>query len=78
MTAKAIEVGKEYLVKVSGSVVPVRVTGMHEVWNGSSSRVVWDAVNTRTGRRIVVRSAQRFPARAEWSASNAVSVPGNE
>jgi hypothetical protein len=64
MKSKEIEVGKAYLVKVSGSVVPVRVTGLFGYTVGRGSREQfrdgWTGINTLTGRTVKVRSPQKF------------------
>ena len=66
MKAKEIEIGGTYLAKVSGRLVPVRVERAREVVQGRDRvRTVYDAVNQATGRRIVVRSPQRFRERIE-------------
>ena len=55
MKGKDVEVGKVYVVKVSGLLAPVRVKGVSP-YGG------WDCVNERTGRAIRVRGAARFRA----------------
>ncbi len=54
-----VKVGGRYTAKVSGSVVPVRITGEH--WVNDEHRG-WDAVNTETNRRVRIKSAQRLRA----------------
>jgi len=48
-----IEIGKTYVVKVSGILAPVRITG-------ESRYGGFDGVNTKTGRTIRIKSAQRI------------------
>lgn len=64
MKAKDIQVGRSYLVKVSGSVVPVRVTGLFGYTIGRGSREQfrdgWTGINVTTGRAVKVRSPQKF------------------
>ena len=52
-----IEIGKTYVVKVSGILAPVRITG-------ESRYGGWDGVNTRTGRTVHIKGAQRV--RRPW------------
>ena len=53
-----IEIGKTYVVKVSGILAPVRITG-------ESRYGGWDGVNTKTNRTIRIKSAQRI--RRPWT-----------
>lgn len=53
MKKNEITIGGVYAAKVSGKVVPVRITG-ESPYGG------WDAVNTQTKRAIRVRSAARL------------------
>jgi len=53
MKKAQIQVGETYIAKVSGVLTTVRVTG-ESPYGG------WDAVNTRTGRSVRVRSAARL------------------
>lgn len=48
-----VQVGSTYAVKVSGRLAPVTITGI-------ASMGGWWARNERTGRAILVRSAQRL------------------
>src|SRR5688572_16319150 len=59
MKRDQIKVGGRYTAKVSGSVVPVRIT--EERWVGDQHRG-WNAVNTATNRPVVIKSAQRLRA----------------
>lgn len=54
-----VRVGDTYTAKVSGGVVPVRIT--EEVWLGDK-HAGWKGVNTETGRSVRVKSAQRLRA----------------
>jgi len=53
MKKHEITIGGVYAAKVSGKVVPVKITG-ESPYGG------WDAVNTQTKRAIRVRSAARL------------------
>ena len=53
MKKKDVEIGKTYLAKVSGKVVPVRITG-------ESRYGGWDAVNTKTKRSVRIKTAARL------------------
>lgn len=53
MKKKDVVVGKTYLVKVSGTVVPVRLRN-ESLYGG------WDGVNTVTGRAVRVKTAGRL------------------
>jgi hypothetical protein len=52
-----IVVGGTYTAKVSGGVVPVRITD--ERWIGDDHKG-WKGVNTQTGRAVTIKSAQRL------------------
>jgi hypothetical protein len=87
MTNAQITIGQCYLARVSGKLVPVRVVERFEYHAGRvGMRYGWKAVNTKTGRTIVVRSPQKFRSavaeerpmtaaqeRAEWLAVEAES-----
>ncbi len=73
MKGSEIKVGGRYVAKVSGRLVPVRVTGTREratmrrtggdytrAGYEATTRLAWDCVNETTGRAVVVKSAQRF------------------
>lgn len=68
MKTNEIRIGGVYLAKVSGAVQRVRVDEIFEHWthrgNASTSRYAWRCTNIATGRRIVVKSSQRFRAAA--------------
>jgi len=53
MKKRDVQVGRTYLAKVSGRLAPVRIT-RESPYGG------WDAVNTKTGRSVRIRSAQRL------------------
>jgi len=53
MKKNEITIGGVYAAKVSGKVVPVRITG-ESPYGG------WDAVNTQTRRAVRIRSAARL------------------
>jgi len=53
MLKKDVQIGKAYLVKVSGKLVPVRLTREH--WNGG-----WTGTNTTTGREVRVKTAAKL------------------
>jgi hypothetical protein len=59
MKKDQVRIGNLYSAKVSGGVVPVRIT--HEVWVGDQHRG-WTGVNTETNRRVHIKSAQRLRA----------------
>lgn len=73
MQKDQVRVRGRYTAKVSGSVVPVEIKG--ERWVGDQQRG-WDAVNTETGRAVVIKSAQRL--RAEVAPGSAGSAPAPE
>lgn len=70
MKKEQVKVGSVYTVKVSGGVVPVRITA--EKWTGDK-HVGWTGVNTKTNRAVRVKSAQRL--RAEVGGANAPTAP---
>jgi len=53
MKKKDVKLGKTYMVKVSGKLVPVRLKSEH--WNGG-----WTGVNTTTGREVRVKTAAKL------------------
>ena len=56
-----ITIGGVYAAKVSGKVVPVRITG-------ASPYGGWDAVNEQTKRTVRIRSAARLRRRVDCAA----------
>ena len=48
-----VKIGGRYIAKVSGSIVPVRI-------DSESSHGGWNATNTKTGRAVRIKSAQRL------------------
>ena len=53
MKKSEVKVGHVYVAKVSDRLVPVRIDSVH-------SRQGWNATNTKTGRRVHIKSAQRL------------------
>ena len=53
MTKKEVVIGEQYLAKVSGKKVAVKIIGI-------SSRGGWQATNTATGRPCYIRTAARL------------------
>jgi hypothetical protein len=60
MKKNEVKAGGTYLAKVSDKVVPVRITG-------ESRYGGWDAVNTKTGKTVRIKSAQRLRGPATLS-----------
>jgi hypothetical protein len=58
MRKKDVQIGETYIVKVSGNLVPVRLTG-------ESRYGGWDGINTKTKRSVRIKTAARLrrPAR---------------
>ena len=54
MKKDEVKVGREYLVKVSDRVVPVRIEAEHASGKG------WVGMNVMTGRQVRIKSAQRL------------------
>jgi len=61
MKKEQVKIGQVYAAKVTGKIVPVRITG-------ESPHGGWDAINVRTNRPVRIKSAQRLRSR--------ISVPG--
>jgi hypothetical protein len=61
MKKDQVTIGGLYAAKVSGTVVPVRITG-ESAYGG------WNAVNTKTGRKVCIRSAARLRRRLDRAA----------
>ncbi len=57
MKKSEVKVGHVYVAKVSDRLVPVRIDSAH-------SRQGWNATNTKTGRRVHIKSAQRLRCEA--------------
>ena len=57
MKKNEVQVGKVYAMKVSGDVVPVKITG--EKWSGDK-HTGWTGTNTKTNRGVRIKSAQRL------------------
>jgi hypothetical protein len=62
MKKNEVKVGGFYTAKVSDKLVTVRIDSTH-------SRTGWNATNTRTGKRIHIKSAQRLRGVAKGSAN---------
>jgi len=58
MKKSEVKVGHVYIAKVSDRLVPVRIDSVH-------SRQGWNATNTKTGRRVHIKSAQRLRREAK-------------
>lgn len=74
MKKSEVKVGGTYTAKVSDRLVPVRIDSAH-------SKQGWNATNTKTGKRIHIKSAQRLrgPAKANKQKSAAVTkVPAKK
>ena len=70
MKLSEIQVGGRYRAKVSGRLVVVRVSKIEQapafsVTSGNHYRTRIEVVNEATGRRIILRSAQRLRFRVE-------------
>ena len=57
MKKHEVQVGKVYAMKVSGDIVPVKITG--EKWSGDK-HTGWTGTNTKTNRGVRIKSAQRL------------------
>jgi hypothetical protein len=68
MKKRDVEIGKTYLAKVSGNLVPVRITS-ESVHGG------WNAVNSTTGREVRIRSAARLRRPVDGTSSKAAPPP---
>jgi hypothetical protein len=55
MKSSDVHIGHTYSAKVSGAIVPVRITG-------TSTHGGWVAQNTKTGRAVRIKSPQRLRA----------------
>lgn len=75
-----IKIGGHYLMKVSGSVVPVRVDTVREI-SSFQGRVqtVYDCTNLKTGRSCKAHSAAKFRgpfATDTWKRPNPTTAVG--
>ena len=61
MRKNQVTISGLYAAKVSGTVVPVRITG-ESPYGG------WDAVNVKTGRKVRIRSAARLRRQLDGAA----------
>ncbi len=66
MRKNEVVIGGRYLAKVSGRVVPVRITGQSP-YGG------WDAVNTETNRAVRIRGSQRLRRPADAATRQAIA-----
>lgn len=53
MKRSEVKIGSLYLAKVAGVLSPVRLTAESSYWG-------WYAINERTGRKILIRSAAKL------------------
>jgi hypothetical protein len=75
MRAAEVVVGQVYLANVSGRVVSVRIE--RPVLVGfRQRRTAWEATNLTTGRRILIRSAQRLRFQSLIGRLRTGPVPG--
>jgi hypothetical protein len=63
MKKNDVVIGSHYLAKVSGKVVPVRITGESRFGG-------WEALNTQTHRQVRIKSAQRLRRRVVDAAAD--------
>ena len=68
MKKSEVSIGGVYAAKVSGKVVPVRITG-ESPYGG------WDGVNTKTNRSVRIRGAARLRCRLVGADRTRVSEP---
>lgn len=62
MRKAEVEIGGTYTAKISGNVVPVKI--LRESPYGG-----WEAKNTKTGRTVRIKSAQKLRAKVEGGTS---------
>ena len=67
MKKNEVTIGGVYAAKVSGKVVPVRITG-------ASPYGGWDAINAHTKRAVRIRSAARLRRRLDRAADGELRV----
>lgn len=62
MKARDVQIGRLYLVKVSGALCTVRITAIEDRWHPFSDRktTIYRGVNLKTGRDVTCKSAQRL------------------
>jgi len=68
MKKHEVKVGGQYLAKVSGKIVVVRI-------DGPSAHGGWDATNTATGKKVRIKSAQRLRGEAKPKAAAKEAAP---
>ncbi|MCG3181397.1 MAG: hypothetical protein BIFFINMI_03790 [Phycisphaerae bacterium] len=66
MKKNEVVIGGQYVAKVSGNLVPVRITG-------ESKYGGWDAVNTKTNKAVRIKSPQRLRRPANEATAKAVA-----
>ncbi len=54
MKKKDVEIGKTYIVKVSGKLVPVKLVSKYEYGRG------WNGKNMKTGRDVRIKTAAKL------------------
>jgi hypothetical protein len=69
MKKSQVEIGKHYIVKVSGKLARVRIVR-------ESSYGGWDAINTATGRDVRIKTAGRlrYPAKTDEQVAKFVAA----
>lgn len=70
MDKNEVKIGGIYIAKVTDRLVPVRIDSTH-------SKSGWNATNTKTGKRIHIKSAQRLRGAAE-AEENKAPVPNEK
>lgn len=67
MKKNEVEVGQTYAMKVSGDIVPVKITA--EKWSGDKHSG-WMGTNTKTNRGVRIKTAQRLRGEVGAAAKN--------
>src|SRR4051812_18230909 len=62
-----VQIGETYFAKVSDKVVPVRIDGLNR--HGG-----WDATNTKTGKKVRIKSAQRLRSAVRGGSADAEAL----
>jgi hypothetical protein len=67
MQQKDVVIGGRYTAKVSGRIQVVRITEIHNSYSRATGygRTTYAAINEATGRRVMIRSAQRLRRKVE-------------
>ncbi len=70
MKGSQVIIGRVYIARVSGNLVPIRVLRRFERFppGRPNGLYAWECRNERTGRAVVVKSAQRFRGEVEITA----------